>query len=115
MEKGFKTVILKKRWKVKNQIGPERVRRESPEAETLCARSHAPGQRFDQNFGFRGVEKRVKTVIKQKNPKNHRFDPIFDSPGPENLLKTLPRGVAPCTQSLSSGALTADPFRPDLI
>ena len=47
---------------MKNQIGPKRVRCESPEAETLCARSHAPGQRFDQVFGFRGVEKRVKTM-----------------------------------------------------
>ena len=46
-----------------NQIGPECVRRESTGAETLCARSHAPGQCFDQNFKFRGVENRVKTLI----------------------------------------------------
>ena len=54
---------------MKNQIGPKRVRRESPEAETLCAKSHAPGQRFHQNFGFRGVEKRFKTVFFQNFPK----------------------------------------------
>ena len=48
---------------MKNQIGPERVRRESPGAETLCAKNHAPGQRFDQNFGLRGIEKKVKTVF----------------------------------------------------
>ena len=49
--------------KMKNQIGPKRVRRESPGAETLCAKNHAPGQRFDQNFGLRGIEKKVKTVF----------------------------------------------------
>ena len=57
---------------MKNQIGPERVRRESPEAETLCARSPALEQRFHQNFGFRGVEKRVKTVIFRNSPKTLR-------------------------------------------
>ena len=54
---------------MKNKIGPKRVRRESPGAETLCAKSYTPGQRFHQNFGFRGVEKRVKTVILNFFPK----------------------------------------------
>ena len=47
--------------------------------------------------------------------KNIRFEPIFHPPEPEILVKTLPWGVALCTQSLSSRALTADPFRPDFI
>ena len=47
--------------------------------------------------------------------KNHRFNPFFHPPEPEILVKTLPRGMALCTQSLSFRALTADPFRPDLI
>ena len=47
---------------MRNQIGPERVRHESPEDETLCARSHAPGQHFELVFGARGMEKYSKIV-----------------------------------------------------
>ena len=50
-----------------------------------------------------------------KKSKNYRFNPFLDPPEPEILVKTLPQGMALCTQSLSFRALTADPFRPDLI
>ena len=102
-----------------NQIGPERVRRESPEAETLCAKSHTPGQRFHQNFGFRGVEKRVKTVIFEFFPKilrggffhiilrlrgslNKCFVPILRKKFLENELNTWP-SVFNCTHFDASG------------
>ena len=48
---------------MKNKIGPEQVRRESPGAETLCARSHTLGQRFDQVFAARRLENIIRTVI----------------------------------------------------